>query len=54
MTMLGSKFPMPMQHLCRRLNLFRIARPVGRNLGRSRSLASNLLQVRFDLLAARA
>ncbi len=43
---------MPMQHLCRRLNLFGVAGSVSCYLSRSRSFAADLLQVRSDLLAA--
>ena len=50
--MLGGELTMPMQHLGRRLQLFGVAGAVGRNLGRSCSLAADLLQVKLDLLPA--
>ena len=50
--MLRCEIAMPVQHLGRRLQLFRIASSVGRNLGRSRAFAADLLQMRLDLLPA--
>ncbi len=52
MAVLSGDLPVPMQDLCRRLNLLGIARSVRRYLGGSRSFAPNLLQVRLDLLPA--
>ena len=54
MAVLRGKFAVTMQHLRRRLDLLGIARPVRGDLGRARSLAADLLQVRLDLFAARA
>ncbi len=45
---------MPVQYLCRRLQLLRVAGPVRGDLGRSRSLAPNLCQMLFDLAPSRA
>ncbi len=49
---LGGQLAMPVQHLCRRLQLFGIAGPVRCDLSRSRSLAADLLEMRLDLLSA--
>ncbi len=48
---LGGKLAVPVQHLGRRLQLFRVAGPVRRDLGRPRSLSADLLEVLLNLPA---
>jgi hypothetical protein len=48
------QFAVAFQHLFRAEGALRVPRLVGRDLGGARSLQAVLLQMRFDLLAARA